>query len=71
MLLELKDAILGLKRSISKKGSPEICIQYSVEITDESIEEEQFNGLYKLSNKFVGTFGPIFEAIERNEKQNS
>ena len=34
-------------------------------------EEEQLAWLREMSNKFVDIFGPIFEAIERDEKRNS
>lgn len=69
---ELEAAIPGLQHSISrKKGNPEIFVTHSVDITDESTEEEQLTWLREMSNKFVDIFGPIFEAIERDEKRNS
>jgi len=68
---ELESSIPGLVHSFSSKGDPEIFIKYSVDITDESTEEEQLNWLRETTNKFVDIFGPIFEAIERDEKRNS
>ena len=54
--------IPGLGTQFPGRADPEIFIQYSVDITDESTEEEQL--ALRLSNKFVDIFGPIFEARE-------
>ena len=66
---EFESSLPGLEHSISSHGFPEIFIKHSVDITDESTVEEQLSWLRETSNKFVDIFGPVFEAIERDERR--
>lgn len=67
---EFESSLPGLEHSIASHGFPEIFIKHSVDITDESTVEEQLTWLRETSNKFVDIFGPVFEAIERDERRD-
>jgi len=67
---DVSSQIPGVLHQINKNGHPEIFIKHTVDITNEATETEQLEWLSTTSNQFIDTFGPIFEAFERDLNRN-